>query len=668
AEQHLYDILKLCATVSTSAGAANRLASFFMPPLRSKLETAGPEAVFYIQCFAIVLRSVSAKIGSSLKAVVFAEGFPKLVEIVKSGAEKPTDTLVLPATLSLLESLVKGYNDCEVTKEIAHKLLETVKQLHALERKASKQKQEVTQAAAGVLDTLLECGKEGQKVEDVRKKTKKSKHNAAMALREKVLRDLNKKAQAGIDLEDVADEESLSCLICREPATFKLQDVLGIYVFSRRVEITTNTAPPDSGCTLAHVNSPSRAPTYSCVTHFNAIHFSCHREAVQIDASMRPPKREWDGATVRNLKTRCNAILPLKVEDTNAMQYHRVTSHFMERVGLSPSRGQLTPFEQSVYDCRMMIARSCWGHSYSADSNGGGPEHNFSLLPLQVQISLHFLDVEGAAYERPRAASLLNQFIAGAATPFLFHIEASSPPALSSEFVFYLLTVSLHTMSFVQWQENKYTVIRNFVAYLLSTFCTRQGRSKPLHLLYGDLVPPAMPSHTPAPHAAMTGLGTRSRLDDYEDDITDDVDWVNVRGAAHFSPSTSSIPATSSSAAVFDVSTDDGLFEFLKAPLAFLCVVDALHKAFKEDDKSLPDQGNLAVTSSSSALWVTSFAKRLAIKQVAMVDRCKEVREMTRNEFLASSSLLEMLEILEVLPFVLAEASTPELWAAQFLP
>ena len=49
----------------------------------------------------------------------------------------------------------------------------------------------------------------------------------------------------------------------------------------------------------------------STVSHFNAIHISCHLEAKRADINRRPPKREWEGATLRNAETLCNSVLPV---------------------------------------------------------------------------------------------------------------------------------------------------------------------------------------------------------------------------------------------------------------------------------------------------------------------------------------------------------------------
>ena len=49
------------------------------------------------------------------------------------------------------------------------------------------------------------------------------------------------------------------------------------------------------------------------VSHFHAIHVSCHEQAATADRN-RPGSRDvWDGATLRNSDTLCNNLLPLLV-------------------------------------------------------------------------------------------------------------------------------------------------------------------------------------------------------------------------------------------------------------------------------------------------------------------------------------------------------------------
>jgi E3 ubiquitin-protein ligase UBR4 len=77
---------------------------------------------------------------------------------------------------------------------------------------------------------------------------------------------------------------------------FKPTEIMGFYVFNKEVPVGY-FAEEELGVTT--------------VTHFNIIHHSCHREAVRADRRLKPPKSEWDGATIRNSHTLCNNIFPI---------------------------------------------------------------------------------------------------------------------------------------------------------------------------------------------------------------------------------------------------------------------------------------------------------------------------------------------------------------------
>ena len=85
-------------------------------------------------------------------------------------------------------------------------------------------------------------------------------------------------------LDGLSHEESLQCMVCREGYGFKPREMLGIYVYNRAKD--------------HHLSN-----TVTTVTHFNLIHFSCHADAARADRRLRPPKNEWDGATLRNSHT-----------------------------------------------------------------------------------------------------------------------------------------------------------------------------------------------------------------------------------------------------------------------------------------------------------------------------------------------------------------------------
>lgn len=50
----------------------------------------------------------------------------------------------------------------------------------------------------------------------------------------------------------------------------------------------------------------------SSVSHFNCIHLKCHQAAARAELSLKKPKKEWEGAIIRNSHTKCNNWLPIK--------------------------------------------------------------------------------------------------------------------------------------------------------------------------------------------------------------------------------------------------------------------------------------------------------------------------------------------------------------------
>ena len=171
------------------------------------------------------------------------------------------------------------------------------------------------------------------------------------------------------DLEDAdTDAGVLVCVVCREGYRYKPAEPLGIYTFSKGITLDAGTArgeptyeaklewvldggrggggegleravvragmrrhPPSPRTDMStrgegRDDRPARlrlcaflavaAQThrgYLTVTHFNAIHISCHEQAARADRN-RPGSRDvWDGATLRNSDTLCNNLLPMLV-------------------------------------------------------------------------------------------------------------------------------------------------------------------------------------------------------------------------------------------------------------------------------------------------------------------------------------------------------------------
>lgn len=121
-------------------------------------------------------------------------------------------------------------------------------------------------------------------------------------------------------LEEMEEEEGgLACMVCREGYSLKPDCLLGVYTFSKRVNLGVQTSGSTRGDCV-----------YTTVSHFNIIHFSCHQEAKRADAALRNPKKEWDGAALRNSETLCNNLYPIRGPAVPLPQYTRYVDQYWD--------------------------------------------------------------------------------------------------------------------------------------------------------------------------------------------------------------------------------------------------------------------------------------------------------------------------------------------------
>ena len=121
-------------------------------------------------------------------------------------------------------------------------------------------------------------------------------------------------------MEDVEEEEDgLACMVCREGYSLRPGDALGVYSYTKRVSL--------GGATRGDC-------VYTTVSHFNVIHFQCHHEAKRADAALKNPKKEWDGAALRNNETLCNSVFPIKGPALPSTQYARYLDQHWENLAV----------------------------------------------------------------------------------------------------------------------------------------------------------------------------------------------------------------------------------------------------------------------------------------------------------------------------------------------
>ncbi len=123
-------------------------------------------------------------------------------------------------------------------------------------------------------------------------------------------------------LEDVEEEEDgLACMVCREGYSLRPTDLLGVYSYSKRVNLGVG---PSGSARGEYV--------YTTVSYFNIIHFQCHQEAKRADAALKNPKKEWEGATLRNNESLCNSLFPVRGPSVPLPQYIRHVDQYWDNL------------------------------------------------------------------------------------------------------------------------------------------------------------------------------------------------------------------------------------------------------------------------------------------------------------------------------------------------
>ena len=288
-----------------------------------------------------------------------------------------------------------------------------------------------------------------------------------------------------------------ACVVCREGYTLRPGELLAAYCFCKRGPAhlglagtvpfaapgeggSGSSAPPSPGAGQRNKNvyaaavSATAGPTliYSTVSHFHMIHVSCHVAARRADSALRVPKREWEGATLRNGETLCNNLLPLRGPQVNDAAYAAACATFFEnleglgRVEAAQSHARLHAVAQ---DLAALLLRFAAGPgpaalgSFSADCRGGGRESNAQLAVCLVQLGRHLAATAGPS-GRADADTALAAFVSGAVEAAQGRPPASASPgrapASAGGPASQMLALSLLLMSPEDWQRARVPLLR----------------------------------------------------------------------------------------------------------------------------------------------------------------------------------------------------------------
>ncbi|XP_069467171.1 E3 ubiquitin-protein ligase UBR4 isoform X2 [Ambystoma mexicanum] len=288
----------------------------------------------------------------------------------------------LPFILRLLRGLAMQHHPTQILIGT-----DSITNLHKLEQVSSDEG--IGTLAENLLEVLREHPDVNKKIDAARKETRSEKKRMAMAMRQKALGTLgmttNEKGQVVTkttllkQMEELIEEPGLTCCICREGYKFQPTKVLGIYTFTKRLNLEESE------------NKPRKQQGYSTVSHFNIVHYDCHLAAVRLARG----REEWESAALQNANTKCNGLLP--VWGPHVPESAFATCLARHNTYLQECTGQREPtYQLNIHDMKLLFLRFAMEQSFSADTGGGGRESNIHLIPYIIHTVLYVLNTTRA--------------------------------------------------------------------------------------------------------------------------------------------------------------------------------------------------------------------------------------------------------------------------------
>ncbi|XP_051119264.1 auxin transport protein BIG [Andrographis paniculata] len=351
--------------------------------------------------------------------------------------------------------------------------------LHALESVAGEN--EIGAKAENLLDILtdkegIDNGPLAEKVRQIRRATRDEMRRRALKKREQLLQGLGMWQESTSDggerivvtqpvlegFEDVEEEEDgLACMVCREGYRLRPTDLLGVYTYSKRVNLGVGGSGSARGDCV-----------YTTVSHFNIIHFQCHQEAKRADAALRNPKKEWDGAALRNNETLCNNLFPIRGSSVPMGQYTRYVDQYWDYLN-ALGRADGSRLRLLTYDIVLMLARFATGASFSTDCRGGGKESNSKFLPFMIQMARHLLDHDSS--HRSNLAKSIATYLSSPMTTEskISMSPGAQPPSGTEETVQFMMVSSLLSEPYESWVQHRRGFLQRGIYH---AYMQRHGR------------------------------------------------------------------------------------------------------------------------------------------------------------------------------------------------
>ena len=197
-------------------------------------------------------------------------------------------------------------------------------------------------------------------------------------------------------LEELDDEQSWQCCICREGYEFLPDKLLGVYVYGNKMGEFVSTA-----------------------TYFVCVHPECHTKDRPSERPRRGqrPVTEWEAAKVRNSEKPCNAIFPLPSRSIPLEAYDSAIKRFLDEF---KNRGKADYIRMLMLDLKHHISITSKGDRIPLEFGGGSLTTLVELWPFLIFGGGVILTME--TQRIPQVAEKLQQLIDSGDDPQLAEI------------------------------------------------------------------------------------------------------------------------------------------------------------------------------------------------------------------------------------------------------
>jgi E3 ubiquitin-protein ligase UBR4 len=108
---------------------------------------------------------------------------------------------------------------------------------------------------------------------------------------------------------------------------------------------------------------------------------------------MKQPKKEWEGAIIRNDHTKCNNLFPVQGGRLPDEVYSGIVEKYFTILVKQVGNSDPDKVKVVLHDFKSLLKRLSYEESFSRDSHGGGPEHNMHLIPPMIQMIYYLLQI-----------------------------------------------------------------------------------------------------------------------------------------------------------------------------------------------------------------------------------------------------------------------------------